>query len=222
MIISESAFYEQMRYLYEGGFTTLSSEQLMDFLFYGGELPQNAVVVTFDDGYLDNYYFAAPIMRRFGISGMLFLLTGHIPQNAPPMTAYPTSLMSWNEVLAVADVFELGSHTHDMHRFTEDYPRFPILRTESVENIRADLRRSFEYPLTFTGGFAYPYGGYSDNAIAALRAEGVRFAFTTEPSYVYRDMNPFLLPRFTIYPDFTLEQFSDIVRGYGLSRLRRR
>jgi len=210
MIISESAFREQMRYLYENNFTPLTSAQLMDFLFYFGELPENPVVLTFDDGYLDNYLFAAPIMREFGMSGMMFLITAEIPESTPQMVIYPTPLMSWNELLAVTDVFELGSHTHDMHRFVGGSA---ILETASEAEIRADLRRSFEEPLTLLTGFVYPYGRYSNAAIAALQAEGVRFAFTTREAYVRRSSNPMLLPRFGVYPDTTIEEFSRIVRG---------
>ena len=175
-ILLDEVFYEQMRYLYENGFNSITSCQLIDFLFYDGILPENPIAITFDDGYLDNYLFAAPIMRKFGFTGMVFLITGNIPETAPTMTAYPIPFISAAEILASTDVFEFGSHAHYMHRAIDGVPPFA---TESVENVRADIRKSFEAPLTFRTGFAYPHGRYSDNAIQALREEGVRFAFAT-------------------------------------------
>jgi len=207
-ILQEEVFYEQMKYLYENGFTSLSSSQLIDFLFNDGEIPKKSIVITFDDGYLDNYLFAAPIMRQFGFVGMVFLITGNLSETIPDMTAYPTQFMSAKEIARSTDVFEYGSHTHAMHYAADGKP--PLM-WESIENIRADIRQSFNAPLTFTTGFAYPHGKFSNNAIAALKEEGVRFAFTTQGGYVLRDTNPFLLPRFSVKSDWTMEMFIDIV-----------
>jgi len=210
MILLDETFYEQMRYLFDNDFTPLTTEQLIEFLFYDGELPQNPVIITFDDGYLDNYLFAAPILRQFGFTGMQFLITSDIPESTQTMTAHPMRYMSETEILNSVDVFEFGSHTHDMHHFVNGVS---ILQSASVEDILGDLTLSFDSPLTFRTGFAYPYGRYSDNAMAALRAAGVRFAFTTRLGYVYRDTNPLLLPRFSMEPHITHEMFSDIVWG---------
>ena len=210
-IILDTVFYEHMRFLYENAFVALTAEQLKDFLFYGGDLPPNPVVITFDDGYLDNYLFAAPIMRQFGFVGMMFLITGDIAEETPAMTAYPTQFMSLAEIHAGADVFEYGSHAHHMHQFDDN--GVPLLALESVENIRTDIRQSFEAPLAFQPIFAYPFGRHSPNAIQALQEEGVEIAFATHWGYVYRDTDPFVLPRFSVTPEWTAEQFSDIVRG---------
>ena len=209
-ILHEETFYAQMRYLYENGFTTLTSYQLLDFLHNRGDLPDNPIIITFDDGYLDNYLYAAPILRKFGFTAMMFLITGAIHEKAPEMTAYPTQFAGWPEVLAATDVFEHGSHTHAMHRAIEG--RVP-LAFESVENIRTDLQQSFDAPLSLNSGFAFPQGIYSRNALEALAQESVQFAFTTRRSYVNRNSNPLLLPRFLVESYWTIEMFSDIAWG---------
>jgi len=210
MILPLETFYEQMRYLSDNGFNSVTAEQLIDFLFYDGRLPQNPVIITFDDGYLDNYLFAAPVLRQFGFTAMQFLITTYIIESTPTMKAHPIQFMSMAQVMNSADVFEFGSHTHNMHHFINGIPALTIASSDSI---RADLRQSFEAPLTFRTGFAYPYGQYSDSALTVLAEEGVRFAFTTYPGYVDRDSHPLLLPRFTIAPNITHEMFSDIVWG---------
>ena len=212
-VLLEDTFYQQMRYLYENNFTTLTTCQLKDFLFNDGELPQNPVIITFDDGYLDNALFAAPIMRQFGFIGMQFIITEHIAETTQTMVAYPSKFMSEVEIFATLDVFEFGSHAHAMHRVVDGTP---LLVSESVEDIKADILQSFEHPLTFTTGFAYPYGRYSRNALLALEQAGVLFAFTTHEDYLTRDTPPLLLPRFSVFggPEgTTLEDFSNIVGG---------
>ena len=209
-ILLDDVFRAHMQYLYDNNFTPLTSNQLINYLYHDGGLPQNPIIITFDDGYLDNYLFAAPIMREFGFSGIVFLITNAIHDVSPEMAAYPTHFIGLDGILASQDVFEFGSHTHAMHRAVDGVPP---LAFESVSNIRADLRQSFAGPLTFTTGFAYPHGLASDNAIEALKAEDVLFAFITRWGYVNKNTDPFLLPRFSIESTMTMEEFSEYVWG---------
>ncbi|MDR2167019.1 MAG: polysaccharide deacetylase family protein [Clostridiales bacterium] len=209
-ILPQEVFYEHMRYLYENGFNPLTSCQLIDFLHNNADLPKNPVIITFDDGYLDNYLFAAPILRQFGFTAMQFLIGIAILDETPTMTAFPTQFMSIYEILGSKDVFEFGSHTYAMHRRNDG---IPLLVSESVEAIRADLRQSFAGPLSFTTDLAYPFGISSANAREALEAEGVKFAFTTQFGYVQRNSSPLMLPRFYVTHHWTIEKFSEIVSG---------
>ena len=209
-VLLDEVFHDQMKYLSDNGFTTLTAAQLIDFLYNNTALPEKPVVLTFDDGYVDNYFFAAPIMRRFGFVGMVFLITETVAEETPVMVHYPAQFTSFAAIQTASDVFEHGSHTHSMHRAVDGVP--PLV-TQSVENIRADIRQSFDLPISFIPGFAYPHGRSSNNAITALREEGVRFAFTTQEGYSERDTDPFLLPRFSVMSDWTMEQFIEIVSG---------
>jgi peptidoglycan/xylan/chitin deacetylase (PgdA/CDA1 family) len=211
-ILNLDLFYRQMRYLYENNFNTVTSEQLINFLYYDGDLPPNPIVLTFDDGYLDNALFAAPILRQFGFTGMVFMFTVQIPPETPTMTSSP-AFMSAELMLANKDVFEFGSHTHGLHHRIDGVAAMQVV---DYARIVVDLRRSFEHPLNLLTGFAYPFGQYNDNAIAALQSEGILFAFTTRFAYAYRNTDPFRIPRFlvTSAPQwYDKEFFSDIVHG---------
>ena len=215
-ILSEDVFAEQMRYLYENGYTTISAAQLYGFLFADYDLPPNAVLITFDDGYLDNAVYAAPIMREFGFTGIIFVITGLIADEPGELTAEATmQWLSYADMYAIADVFEFGSHTHDMHHLEGNTP---ALLLEPISEIRADLQRSFEFPLIdIQAGFAYPFGRHSGNAMEALRAEGVPFAFVTSWGYVERDSNPLLLHRFSVTSEHDMAWFSRVVSGDWVS-----
>ena len=209
-ILHEDIFRAQMQYLYDNGFTPLTSHQLVNFLFHGTALPPNPIVLTFDDGYLDNALFAAPILREFGFTAMLFLITGAIEETTPTMVAWPTPFMSRAEIFANMDVFEFGSHSHAMHCRVNG---IPLLVSESTAAIRADILLSFEYPLTFTTGFAFPFGRHSQNALQALQETGILFAFTTFEAYLTRNTNPLLIPRFQVTSDWDMQHFSNVVNG---------
>jgi len=214
-ILSEEAFAEQMRYLYDNNYTTINSEQLTGFLRHGHDLPSNAVMITFDDGYLDNAVYAAPIMREFGFTGIVFVITGALADEPGEVVAHPAQMLSLSDMRAVTDVFEFGSHTHDMHRLVGGASPLAV---SSVEEIRADFRRSLEYEhLDIRSGFAYPHGRHSANAIRALQAEQAPFAFTTTWGYVTRDSDPLRLHRFAITSECGMELFSEIVSGRWVS-----
>jgi len=192
-VLSERTFEGQMRYLYENGFVTINSEQLTGFLNHGESLPPNAVMITFDDGYLDNAVYAYPIMKKFGFTGIIFMITSIIEAEPSTVRAYPAQFMSFADMKRTSGVFEFGSHTHDMHHNVRGRP---LLLAESVENIRTDLRLSFEHDfMSINAGFAYPFGRHSANAVSALRQEGVPFAFATHFGYVERGSDVFSVCR---------------------------
>lgn len=206
-------FEQQMRYLYENNFNTITTAQLVDFLFNDGILPPNPIMITFDDGYLDNALYAAPVLRKFGFTGVQFIITNNIQEATRTMVAYPAQFMSKAEILETSDVFEFGSHAHLMHRRVNGVPK---LVSESVEDIKEDILQSFEHPLTFTNGFAFPYGIYSENALQALQEAGVLFAFTTVMDYLTAQTHPLLIPRLSVIggeDGWDLAFFSDVVHG---------
>jgi len=210
-VLSKYTFEAQMRYLYENGYSTISSAQLTGFLHHGEALPPNAVMITFDDGYLDNAVYAYPIMKEFGFTGIIFVITSFLADEPGSLRAYPAQFMYVADMERVSGVFEFGSHTHDMHRSVNGRPMLP---NESVENIRADLQQSFAHDfMNINAGFAYPYGRHSANAVLALQQEGVPFAFATHYGYVEQGSDIFRLPRFSITPDISPEQFTQRVSG---------
>lgn len=78
--IRTSVFEEQCRMLAEKGWFGISLEQAEAFLVNGEPLPNKAFLMTFDDGFLDNYVYAWPIMRKYGHKGVIFAVTDRITQ----------------------------------------------------------------------------------------------------------------------------------------------
>lgn len=66
-------FENQMKWLKKCGFNTIHFDQYYDYIFNGGALPKNPVILTFDDGYVDNYIFAYPIMKKHGMVGTVYI-----------------------------------------------------------------------------------------------------------------------------------------------------
>ena len=71
-------FEQHMKWLKEYGYTSITPEELYEFIVNGSELPEKPVLITFDDGYKDNYTNAYPIMKKYGFTGTIFVVTGFL------------------------------------------------------------------------------------------------------------------------------------------------
>jgi len=79
--IDPQYFTQQIEYLLRNKYQIISLDTLAQNLATGNRLPEKAVVITFDDGYKDNYIYAFPILKKYNISATIFLATGHIGTN---------------------------------------------------------------------------------------------------------------------------------------------
>lgn len=215
--VSTEAFEAQMQYLYDNDFHTLTLSELEAFLYEGAPLPENSVMIHFDDGYYSNFVYAYPILQRFGHRAVVFMITGQIEalgDDQPPMDHDCLTWTAAHSLLGKEDVFELASHTHDLHTLVPGSGETRLVHATRDE-IVADVRHSFAF-LTNHSAFAYPRGQVSDAAIAALQEAGITLAFTTVEGMVTRDSDPFLLGRFKVWRTMTLERFGEIIRGIGI------
>lgn len=77
----------ELKYLKENNYKTLSLSQLYDFLS-GNDLNGKYVMLTFDDGYADNYICAYPLLKKYGFNAVVFLITSYISDGKPRKTIF--------------------------------------------------------------------------------------------------------------------------------------
>lgn len=78
-----------MDYLELHGYHTITFNQLFNALYYGGPLPARPIMLTFDDGSIDHYQFAYPILQQHHFSGMFYIVTGKVGDD---------SHMNWSQL----------------------------------------------------------------------------------------------------------------------------
>jgi len=213
-VISLENFTEQMQYLYDNDFHTLTLAELEAFLYEGAEIPPRSVMIQFDDGYYSNIVYAYPVLQQFDFTAQLFFETRFIEElgdNQPPMDHDDITWTAAKSILGTEDVFETASHSHDMHRMAEGSER-TLLYVSTFEDIKADTLRSFEF-VNHHNAFAYPHGQYNARVIAALEEVGVTMAFTVNEGYINPRSHPMRLERFTIFNDTEMPRFRRIVNG---------
>lgn len=177
---------DKLRYdiasLKSAGYTPVLFEDLIDFVYNGASLPEKPVVLTFDDGYKNNYDTLLPLARELGFKFEVFGVIGGIGYN-------PRS-MNWDEAryLDESEEADLGCHTYNLHydASRRGVKRNPWEDFSSWEHIfRTDLRYAHTTVCENLGTppdiFAYPFGAFSAEAEKILRETGYIATVTTEP-----------------------------------------
>ena len=214
-VISLENFTEQMQYLYDNNFHTLSLAELEAFLYDGAEIPPRSVMIQFDDGYYSNIIYAYPVLRQFGFTAQLFFTTHFIEELGdyqPPLDHDDITWTAAKSIIGTEDVFETASHSHDMHRMAYEGSDRTLLYMSPFDEIVEDTLRSF-YFVNNHRAYAYPHGQFNNRVIAALEEAGITMAFTTNEVYITARSNPMRLGRFTIYNDTQMPRFRRIVGG---------
>lgn len=166
--VTPDVFEAQMAYVAQSGYRALTPDQFVDFLTGRSDVPRKSVLITFDDGYLDNYVYAYPILKRFGLRATIFIVTGwlgdgptrpridtiansdrppHTPghrdcKNAIARGEADSVMMRWSEIEAMeaSGTVECHSHTHSHVRWDRTIPE----RTQRLERLTEDLHQSKE------------------------------------------------------------------------------
>lgn len=206
-IITPALFAAQLDYLRSKDMNFISLEQFRLFM-KGGKVPDNAVLVTFDDGYENFYTTAYPIMKERHIPGVSFVITGDFSKGALVATPHMTKAEIKNMTSTDSNM-EVQAHTDRLHYKTSDTTdalTAPLVKdgvTETYEHylarIENDMRRCVEAlrPLTphVINTFAYPYGLHTPEVEKVIQKVGIRYAFTTELGLVTRDTDLMKIPR---------------------------
>lgn len=166
-IIPVAAFREQMKMLADSGYHTILPDQLYAYLTTGASLPSKPIMLTFDDGDLDQYTVAAPELEKHGFKGAFFIMTVAIGRHGKQ------PYMDKAQIKDLSDRgHAIGAHTWDHHnvkKYQGDDWKI------QVEEPKAKLEAIVGKPIKY---FAYPFGLWNKQALPELQKRGYVAAFT--------------------------------------------
>lgn len=177
---------EQLDRLQAEGYTTISPYDLVEALQRGRELPAKPILITFDDGYRDNYENAYPLLRERGMQATIFVVTDFIDEERP---AYLTWDMA-RELVANGVAIESHGRNHmGLADKDDDYLVWQALG--SLETIEHELGVRPRF-------VSYPAGEYDQRTIDVFHSAGYWAGFTTDQGTAQRSDAPFQLERIRI------------------------
>ena len=192
LTVSPALFEGQLQSLVSSGVETVTLDRIFEHLEGRQPLPTKAVALTFDDGYLDNYEVAFPLLKRYGMVGTFFVATG--------LTGRP-GYMTWeqlDEMAAAGMAIEAHSITHaDLTKIA------PAQLARELAAPKQQLEERLGRPVRF---LAYPAGRFDPAVIRATRVAGYTAAVTTQHGYRHTGAGPFELNRVRVRGTETVEQ----------------
>ncbi|WP_342470366.1 polysaccharide deacetylase family protein [Ureibacillus sp. FSL K6-3587] len=202
-------FSNQMQWLKNNGYQTISLYDLERYLRRQVNLPAKAVVLTFDDGITSTREYAYPILKEYGFTAEQFIITSRIPSEKQPFQWDTLRFFSKQDMDELSDVFRYGSHTHDLHSLVGNKAKGVTISYKALYN---DLAKSRNILGTYY--FAYPFGQYNQNYLNAVKKAGYRMAVTTRKGKVNLGEDLYTLERLGIEPGLSMDEFAKKVGNY--------
>ena len=187
LTVHTDQFEAQMKYLAEEGYHVITPEEMINAWENNEKLPEKPVIITFDDGYADNYRNAFPILQKYNLKATIFLISDYV-------STYPNYL-TWTQISEMQDsgLIDFESHTLSHEQLDSTSP-------EDTWNQLDGSKKALEWHLQKEINFlAYPCGSYDEELQQLVKKAGYRGAFTVNYGLADKGENHYILDRVPIF-----------------------
>jgi len=210
LAVSTVQFDKQINYLINKGWRCLTLSEYYYAYLVNHKKPERVFVITFDDGYRDNYYYAFPILKKFDIRATIFLVTDLLTTfkslylSDQPIQSDTSDIdysITLEQLKEMSDYgIEFGSHTLT-------HPRLDAIGLFEAEREIKESGKHLEHYLNReVKTFCYPYGALNDTVIELVLKSGYLCAVVTPSRFGINETN-FTLHRSGIYHSDSLLKF---------------
>ncbi len=169
-IVSPEAFDRQMKFLKKNNYQVISLDDLIQGIAKGVLFNRRSVVITFDDGYADNYTTAFPVLKRYDFPALVFVVSDFVGK---------PGYVTWDNLKEMqGSGFVTGSHTRNHLYLPEvkDHTRLVDEIVTSKKILEDNIGREIDY-------FSYPSGGYSEEIKDIVKSAKYKGACATNRGY---------------------------------------
>lgn len=197
--ISPTLMENDLKYLTSNGYTTVTVDDLINYVYHGKKLPEKCIMLTFDDGYYNNYYYAYPLLKKYkckAVISPIASMTEKFTQTQDISVSYGHISNDDIKEMVSSGYVEIQNHSYDMHTLK---PRKGVSRKqgESFDNykkaITDDITKAQNYLENVTGKkpscFVYPFGAKSNSTEEIVRELSFvcTLTCTEKPNVITRD-----------------------------------
>ena len=180
LYVTPDGLEQHLRFLRDNGYQSVSFTDLADCLEYGAVLPERPVILSFDDGWENQFQYGVPLLQKYGFGATFYVVSSYIDHQ---------NFMTTDQLRAMmAAGMTIGGHSRT-------HPSLPSLGTARLKDEVAGSKAWLEdhFGVAFDT-FAYPFGAYSSAVTAAVKAAGYRTARTVDTGTHASGDNLALLP----------------------------
>lgn len=183
-IITPELFEKDLIYIKKQGYTPVFMKDVIAFVDGKGRLPQKPIVLTFDDGYYNNYYYASPLLEKHNMKAVISVVGKMSDEYSDSPDKNPNyAHVSWDDILKMhlSGYWEIQNHSYNCHSYT-DRNGVSQVSNESYDHYRdflisdiAHLQDKIAYVTGVTPStFTYPFGAFNDNTDEILKEIGFK------------------------------------------------
>lgn len=170
LIIDAELFEHQLKLLNDMGYKSLTLDEYYCWHEKKCKKSHKSVLITFDDGIYNNYEYAFPLLKKYNMNAVVFVIGQTVDEGAE-------GYLSRDDLVKIREEYpniEIASHSYNHHYY---------LATKYSEVVEDDKLMK---TVIDTNYFAYPHGDYTDEYIKALKDRGYKMAFTFGPKKEHR------------------------------------
>ncbi|MGB3509070.1 MAG: polysaccharide deacetylase family protein [Microcoleaceae cyanobacterium] len=196
LMVAPDTFDGQMKHLDEAGYHTITFKDLEDWQA-GKPIPKKPILLTFDDGYIDNYTTAYPILNKYNLQATFFISTSYLGD---------ARHISWENIQEMYDsgLIQFGSHT-------KSHPDLTLISTTQRQAEIFQSKQKIEEKIgSEVIAFSYPAGVYNDVVLKDVSQAGYKFAVTTNSGNARVEQGLLTLHRVRVHGYYTIEDFAEI------------
>ncbi|MFP7345258.1 polysaccharide deacetylase family protein [Bacillus safensis] len=197
--VPKSEFASHMKWLKDNDYVTLSPEEVYRVFITNSMPSKKSVLITFDDGYTDNYTKAFPILKQYGMKATIFMIEQSIGR--------PNHLTDEQMDEMMAHGISIESHTihHlELNQLSKQQQEEELKGSKTFFDQRFSQR---------TRMVSYPVGRYNEETLKLAKEAGFQMAVTTEPGHAKKEQGMMSLHRVRISPGLSPESFGRLVEG---------
>ncbi len=182
-VVTPRLLEDDLTYLKNRGYSTVTMAELINYVHTGSPLPEKPVMITFDDGMYSTWYYATPIFKKLGMTGVISIVGSYTDEyTASGDVNLNYSYLRWEDLKQVLEdgIFELQNHSYSFHSYDskrrgstiadgETFEEYAQLFTEDTMKLQNAFSVNLGYvPNTYT----YPYGAMTTGTADLLREMG--------------------------------------------------
>jgi peptidoglycan/xylan/chitin deacetylase (PgdA/CDA1 family) len=187
-------FREQMKCLYNGGYKTINLNQLLDI---NALVPEKSLVITFDDGWADNYRNVLPTLKEYDLTATIFVITGSVGQS---------NYMGWTQLREMSKAgFSIQSHT------VSHKPLAGLNDDQLIHELTSSKKTIEDHIGTPVNFLSLPHGVFDRQVLATAQKVGYQAVCISEPGFAHEYSSPAVFRRINVSDYYTLGTFEKII-----------
>ncbi len=194
--ITPKLFEDDLKYLKKNGYTAVTVSDLVSYVYSDGSLGEKIIMLSFDDGYYNNYHYAFPLLKKYGFRAVISpiaSMTERFSKTSDISVTYGHISDENIKEMVSSGLVEIQNHSYDMHSLR---PRRGVSKKsgESIESYRqaitSDITKAQNYLKSVSGtaprAFVYPFGAYDEDTQNIVKEMGFACTLTCteKPNFI--------------------------------------